>query len=107
MDEGRPLGIGFQDLVPNHGQRRGREACRERAWKRADLIRSGIASRKIWVITNGIDITEGNQGPASRFRRELGIEETDPLVVFVGRLSKEKGLYVLIEATKRVRQAVR
>ncbi len=73
---------------------------------KADLIRSGIDARKIWVITNGIDIAEGDRRSASRFRRELGIEGTDPLVVFVGRLSKEKGLYVLIEAAKRVRQAV-
>jgi len=71
-----------------------------------DLIRSGIDAKKIWVITNGIDITEGDRGSVSRFRHELGIEETDPLVVFVGRLSKEKGLYVLIEAVKRVRKAV-
>jgi glycosyltransferase involved in cell wall biosynthesis len=73
---------------------------------RADLIRSGVAERKICVITNGIDIRGGDRESTGQFRHELGIEEADPLVVFVGRLSKEKGLYVLMESAKRVRQVI-
>ena len=73
---------------------------------RADLIRLGVAERKICIITNGIDTRGGNRESTGQFRHELGIEENVPLVVFVGRLSKEKGLYVLMESAKRVRQAI-
>ena len=67
--------------------------------ERRDLIDGGIAPERIAPRRNGFDPEEFEPLPArGGFRREIGIGDQTPLVVFLGRLSRKKGLPVLIRA---------
>jgi len=71
-------------------------------------ISSGIAGReKLRFLGNGIDLTQFDPSiidpDISRAkRRELGLQEGQPVVGFVGRLVEEKGILELLEAAKKV-----
>lgn len=58
------------------------------------------------VIPNGIDLERFQPLPAerARLRQVYGLAEDIPLMVFAGRLSDQKGLDVLLEALRRVKQ---
>jgi len=63
---------------------------------------------KITVISNGVDV-KGKFNPenikdekVSKLREELNINEEDKVITFVGRLVKEKGIFELLEAIKRI-----
>jgi starch synthase (maltosyl-transferring) len=68
------------------------------------LQRAGISPHKIVTIPNGVDPTEIPQGPID-IRAELKLPDSCPLVVTVGRLTKQKGLCFLIEAAGRILKA--
>jgi glycosyltransferase involved in cell wall biosynthesis len=53
----------------------------------------------IEVIPNGIDLA-GNEPPVVDVRARLSIEQTTPLVGFVGRLARQKGPDIFIEAVR-------
>ncbi|HUD17886.1 MAG TPA: glycosyltransferase family 4 protein [Acidimicrobiales bacterium] len=64
-------------------------------------VASGIDPDKIDVIVNGIDPAEyGFGGTAERAaaRRLLGLDDEQFVVVYVGRLDREKGVHVLLRA---------
>ncbi len=66
--------------------------------RRGDLIHIG----------NGIDLSEFDPGkyPSDRrlrVRKDLGIEETDMVITMIGRVNREKGYEVLVEALQQVR----
>jgi len=75
-------------------------------------VQEGICARdKIRFLGNGIDLSRFNPSsvnPVSvrRLRAELGIQERAPVVGFVGRLVREKGLLELFEAARIVRARI-
>ncbi len=64
---------------------------------------------KIGVVYNGVDTSRPAPGPQERaeLRQRLGVSEGEILLVFVGRVSKEKGIGLLIEALARLPARVR
>jgi glycosyltransferase involved in cell wall biosynthesis len=65
----------------------------------ADLAARGLSSEKIRVYPRGVDTVRFNPSKASRaVREELGVTGETPLLLYVGRVSKEKNLPVLVDA---------
>ena len=68
-----------------------------------------ISAGKISTISNGVDVRKKfNPGQieheqATRKRKELGISESDKVIMFTGRLVKEKGIVELLEAFQQLR----
>ncbi len=69
----------------------------------AMLIERGV-SVPMTVIPTGID-TGAKPGNAQAFRKRYHIKPTDKVVIFVGRLGKEKNIYFLLESFKHVKGA--
>lgn len=68
---------------------------------KADIIRHyGLPEKKIYVIYNGIDAKSVpySEWERKRLRKELGIKETDIVLLFVGSGFERKGLKFLIRA---------
>ncbi|MFA5097305.1 MAG: glycosyltransferase [Candidatus Margulisiibacteriota bacterium] len=61
----------------------------------------GVSS-PIDVLASGIDMELAGKASACGIRKELGISENSPVLVYVGRLSKEKNIPFLFEAFKIV-----
>jgi glycogen synthase len=69
-----------------------------------DIMRCyGVPADRIAVIHNGIDIKEFRKVPAGALCRRFGIDPHGPLVLFVGRITRQKGLNYLIEAANAIR----
>lgn len=67
--------------------------------ERDELLDEGIPREKILVRRNGIDVSEFQQLPPSgSFRRRLGMDETELLTLFLGRLNPIKRVDLLIRA---------
>lgn len=65
-----------------------------------------IPSNKISIIPNGIDISEFNiQVNPLEIKRNIGIGEDKKLVLFVGRITSQKGVTYLIQAVPKVLSA--
>ena len=64
-----------------------------------------IAEEKIHVIYNGVDVEKfkPNRDRAG-LRRELGLEEKQKIILFVGRLYRRKGLDTLLQSIPKVIQ---
>ena len=70
----------------------------------ADVARCyPAAASRLHVIHNGIDATEYRPTPDRSVLREAGIDANRPLVVFVGRMSRQKGLPYLLQAARDFR----
>lgn len=66
---------------------------------------SGLPREKFWLIPNGVDLGRfrpGDQRERQVLRRELGLPEELPLILFVGFFSHEKRPDVLFEAWTRM-----
>ena len=65
---------------------------------RADLLTvyPGISSERAVVIRNGIDVAEYAADPATDVLDQYGV--SGPYVIFVGRITRQKGLPVLLRA---------
>lgn len=63
-----------------------------------------IPAKKIHLIYNGIDQVKVDGSPADKyaFRQNYFFNQTDKLILFVGRLDEIKGLSTVIEAFKKV-----
>jgi glycosyltransferase involved in cell wall biosynthesis len=73
-----------------------------------DLIHRGVAHDRINVIANAVDLRPKPQAAeAAQLRRSLGIHADDIVIVAVGRLSLEKGLYELLEVFRRLQASER
>ncbi len=71
--------------------------------ERDELIDGGIASEKIVLRRNGIDLSEFASLPArGAFRAKFAPDEKTPLLLFLGRLSFIKGLDHLVKAFARL-----
>jgi starch synthase len=60
----------------------------------------GVDPRRVRVIHNGIDPDEYHPRPAPATLRSLGIDPGIPIVLFVGRITRQKGILHLVRAIK-------
>lgn len=60
----------------------------------------GVASQKIRVIHNGIDLQQYRPTPDPRTLRDIGIDPEVPYVLFVGRITRQKGIVHLVNAIR-------
>ncbi len=71
---------------------------------RADILAAypEIDSEKVRVIRNGIDTSEYAPDPGTDVLRRHGIDLDRPYVIFVGRITRQKGVPVLLRAAARL-----
>ena len=62
----------------------------------------GVAPERVRVIHNGIDPDEYRPRPAPLRLRSLGIDPDVPMVLFVGRITRQKGILHLVRALPRL-----
>jgi glycosyltransferase involved in cell wall biosynthesis len=91
-----------------YGHRAADRAIATDACTRGDLPRYlGVDPRRVVVIPSAIDVAEclGHVRPALRaeLRARLGLDEAELALLSVGRLERNKGFHVLIEALARLR----
>ncbi|WP_344753389.1 glycogen synthase [Gryllotalpicola koreensis] len=67
---------------------------------RRDILRSypAIDPAKTHVVYNGIDLSAWQPNPDHEVARALGVDPDRPAVVFVGRITRQKGLPYLLRA---------
>ena len=67
---------------------------------RADILRSypALDPERVVTIYNGIDLDAWSPNPDADRARELGLDPDRPSVVFVGRITRQKGLPHLLRA---------
>lgn len=58
----------------------------------------GVAPERVRVIHNGIDPDEYRPSPAPDTLRRLGVDPGIPIVLFVGRITRQKGILHLVRA---------
>ena len=60
----------------------------------------GVTPERVRVIHNGIDPDEYRPRPAPETLRRLGVNPDVPIVLFVGRITRQKGILHLVRAIK-------
>jgi starch synthase len=67
---------------------------------KADILRAypEVDAGRIHVIYNGIDLEQYQWTPDTTALRAYGVDETKPYVLFVGRITRQKGVTHLVEA---------
>ena len=73
--------------------------------KTRDFLLSYGVVRPIEIVPTGVDITpftRWNKSDGLEARKELGISESDPVVISVGRVAKEKSIDVVIKQFARL-----
>ncbi|HEY2552174.1 MAG TPA: glycogen synthase [Streptosporangiaceae bacterium] len=75
---------------------------------RADILAAypAVPPGRVLVIRNGIDTSQYAPDPGTGVLASYGIEPDRPSVVFVGRITRQKGLPVLLRAAERLDPAV-
>ncbi len=70
---------------------------------RSSLEKVGLARERVSIIPPAIDLSSFNPTVSGEnVRRSLGMDLDEPMILFVGNLTKTKGVYVLIEAMKKI-----
>ncbi len=71
---------------------------------RADVLATypEIPASRVHVIGNGIDTAEYAPDPATGVLERYGVDPGRPYVIFVGRITRQKGLPVLLQAADRL-----
>jgi starch synthase len=69
---------------------------------RADVLAAypAVPPERVRVIRNGIDTVEYAADPGTDVLQRYGVEPARPTVVFVGRITRQKGLPVLLRAAR-------
>lgn len=63
----------------------------------------GVPAERIEIIPNGLDPSEANGIPQpGTFRQRYALPDDKPLVLFLGRLNRKKGVDMLLEAFRRL-----
>ncbi|MEV4738510.1 MULTISPECIES: glycogen synthase [unclassified Microbacterium] len=72
------------------------------AGMRADILRSypAVDPTRVRVIHNGIDVEKWRPVHDEAFLRSIGMDPARPSVVFVGRITRQKGLPYLLRAAR-------
>jgi alpha-maltose-1-phosphate synthase len=67
---------------------------------RADVLAAypAVPAERVHVIRNGIDTVEYSPDPATDVLDRYGVDPAQPMVIFVGRVTRQKGLPVLLRA---------
>ncbi|MEY2566605.1 MAG: alpha-maltose-phosphate synthase [Actinomycetota bacterium] len=73
------------------------------AGMRKDVLESytNLEPDKVHVVRNGIDTNEFKPDPGTQFVEALGMDLDKPSVVFVGRITRQKGLIHLVRAAEK------
>ncbi len=66
----------------------------------------GVPEEKVRVIHNGIDLDRYRPAPDPSVLDRLGIDRKAPYILFVGRITRQKGIIHLVDAIKSVRPGV-
>src|SRR5687767_10302295 len=66
----------------------------------------GVPGERVRVIHNGIDPDEYRPRPAPSTLRRLGVDPDVPMVLFVGRITRQKGILHLVRAIKYLERGV-
>ena len=66
----------------------------------------GVAPERIRVIHNGIDPDEYRPRPDPAVLRRLGVDPDLPIVLFVGRITRQKGILHLVRAIRHLNEDV-
>jgi glycogen synthase len=70
---------------------------------RNDVLRFfPIAPEKIHVIHNGIDLQQYRNNPAADALAKRGVDPSKPFVLFVGRITRQKGIIHLVNAIPEI-----
>jgi starch synthase len=74
---------------------------------RSDVLGTypAVPASKVHVIRNGIDTTEYAPDPATDVLERYGVDPARPSVIFVGRITRQKGVPVLLRAAARLEPA--
>lgn len=96
----------FDTVIGRHLVGRARLVVATSTLEADELVEDGVPRNRVAVRPNGVDLDELRPlPPRGAFRRELGVPDDAPLVLALGRLSKKKGLPLLVEAVAPVPQA--
>jgi starch synthase len=73
---------------------------------RADILRAypDVKPDRIQVIYNGIDLAEYQQTPEATALSNYGVDQAKPYVLFVGRITRQKGVTYLVDAIRYLPQ---
>jgi starch synthase len=66
----------------------------------------GVALDRIAVIHNGIDLRQYRPTPDPSVLREFGIDAATPFILFVGRVTRQKGIVHLVNAIRHFHSGV-
>jgi alpha-maltose-1-phosphate synthase len=66
----------------------------------------GVAPERVRVIHNGIDPDEYRPRPDPATLRRLGVDAELPIVLFVGRITRQKGILHLVRAVRHLQAGV-
>ncbi len=71
---------------------------------RRDILRAypAIDADRVEVVYNGIDLVDWQPNPDVETARSLGLDPDRPSIVFVGRITRQKGLPYLLRAARRL-----
>ncbi|MEI6777035.1 MAG: glycogen synthase [Chloroflexales bacterium] len=70
---------------------------------REDVLRLfNIAPEKVHVIYNGIDLAEYRQSDSTEALTRYGVDPNQPYVLFVGRITRQKGIIHLVNAIPQI-----
>lgn len=71
---------------------------------RADILRSypSLDPEKVRVVYNGIDVEAWHPVDDPALLAELGVDSSKPSIVFVGRITRQKGLPYLLRAAEKL-----
>jgi alpha-maltose-1-phosphate synthase len=74
------------------------------AGMREDILRSypSVDPRRVHVIHNGVDTAVYHPDPATDVLERVGIDPSVPTAVFVGRITRQKGVPHLLDAAERL-----
>lgn len=75
---------------------------------RRDILRAypGLDEQRVSVVHNGIDLERWRPAPDDELLRNLGIDPLRQTVVFVGRITRQKGLSYLLRAAAKLPEDV-
>jgi glycogen synthase len=66
----------------------------------------GVPADRVRIVHNGIDLTEYRPSADPALLASLGIDPDVPYVLFVGRITRQKGIVHLVNAVRHLREGV-